>query len=449
MGRKKISGGEASAILLQRVELRGLFGHKNYNLDFSGGIDPNGNISILYGENGSGKTTILRLIYSILARPGYGTKTYIAKTEFDSATIELSNGHKIEVRKEKPIGSYRVNISSPERKVSKHRIIAKENGLVRAEDNVDLDKLEADLIDLDVDLVYVSDKREFQTTVEDFQRRLSRRIEATGYRDTEDAPAERAPRSTLEAEDVAYLAREVLRSQFISLGNSGQRNANTIYLELANSIVQGRKKSSRAIKKAELVDRLWSLSAKVQAAASLEFVPPMEASGFKAAIESAGPKEFGLLAQVLTPYFDGLDARLNAIEPYVNRIKSFLDEINRFYSEKQFSFSMSRGFAVETSTGPHIRKMSLAQLSSGERQLFTILASIFLTQQSAGIVLIDEPELSLNVLWQRNFVEALKRIGSGSFMQYVLASHSLEILAHQEKRVVLLNAGARRESTAS
>lgn len=86
--------------LVERVEISNLFGHKKYTLNFSGGISDEGNISILYGDNGSGKTTVLRLIYSVLARHGHGTKSHVAATPFSKLRIALSDGNSVLVEKE-------------------------------------------------------------------------------------------------------------------------------------------------------------------------------------------------------------------------------------------------------------------------------------------------------------------------------------------------------------
>jgi predicted ATP-binding protein involved in virulence len=76
--------------------------------------------------------------------------------------------------------------------------------------------------------------------------------------------------------------------------------------------------------------------------------------------------------------------------------------------------------------------------SSGERQLVLLLSNTILARDTAGIFLIDEPELSLNVKWQRNLVSALLRCSEGSRIQYVLASHTLELITQHKRDAIRL-----------
>lgn len=48
------------------------------------------------------------------------------------------------------------------------------------------------------------------------------------------------------------------------------------------------------------------------------------------------------------------------------------------------------------------------QLSSGEKQLLLILLKVFLKEDKPFILLMDEPELSLHIEWQRQLIEAIQ-----------------------------------------
>ena len=79
------------------------------------------------------------------------------------------------------------------------------------------------------------------------------------------------------------------------------------------------------------------------------------------------------------------------------------------------------------------------KLSSGEKQLILLLSNTILARDQSGIFIIDEPELSLNVKWQRTLVGALLRCAEGSRIQYLLASHSLELITlHKDNAIRLL-----------
>ncbi|KJR43640.1 ATP-binding protein [Candidatus Magnetoovum chiemensis] len=75
---------------------------------------------------------------------------------------------------------------------------------------------------------------------------------------------------------------------------------------------------------------------------------------------------------------------------------------------------------------------SFDALSSGQKE---IISSLFLlwhyTKDKPSIVLIDEPELHLNVKWHRNFLQQATKIAPNN--QYIIATHSEDIASSVEK----------------
>lgn len=71
------------------------------------------------------------------------------------------------------------------------------------------------------------------------------------------------------------------------------------------------------------------------------------------------------------------------------------------------------------------QKLNLPQLSSGEKQVLLI----FLTALGSATrsLIIDEPELSLHVDWQKTLISALRLLNPQ--MQMIAATHSPEIMA--------------------
>lgn len=54
------------------------------------------------------------------------------------------------------------------------------------------------------------------------------------------------------------------------------------------------------------------------------------------------------------------------------------------------------------------------------------------------IFVIDEPEISLNIKWQRKFIPALLTCLKGTNSQIILATHSIEILSQYKDFVIPL-----------
>ncbi len=67
-----------------------------------------------------------------------------------------------------------------------------------------------------------------------------------------------------------------------------------------------------------------------------------------------------------------------------------------------------------------------SQLSSGEKQILIILLSVLLNSDEPIILVLDEPEISLHVDWQRRLIDDLITLNPD--MQIILATHSPAIL---------------------
>jgi predicted ATPase len=88
-------------------------------------------------------------------------------------------------------------------------------------------------------------------------------------------------------------------------------------------------------------------------------------------------------------------------------IEAFIEVVNSYWqgdeNEKKFVFDKpSAEASVEnTFTG---RKLPLEALSSGEKQIISVFAYLYLDRDQKIIMLIDEPELSLSIEWQQKFL---------------------------------------------
>ena len=69
--------------------------------------------------------------------------------------------------------------------------------------------------------------------------------------------------------------------------------------------------------------------------------------------------------------------------------------------------------------------LSLSALSSGEKQLLKILVAT--VNAGASVILVDEPELSMHVDWQRRLIPSMRTLNP--LAQLIVATHSPEIMA--------------------
>jgi predicted ATPase len=74
------------------------------------------------------------------------------------------------------------------------------------------------------------------------------------------------------------------------------------------------------------------------------------------------------------------------------------------------------------------KQHTLNELSSGERHLLTFLTAFLIIGRNRNFFIIDEPEISLNMKWQRELLPLLNEISPNA--QIIVATHSPSI-AHK------------------
>jgi excinuclease UvrABC ATPase subunit len=116
-------------------------------------------------------------------------------------------------------------------------------------------------------------------------------------------------------------------------------------------------------------------------------------------------------------------------------ITNFTKTVNKFIEDsgKSIDFNNNTGMPYFKAQA-YSEKLRLSELSSGEAQVVVLLSYFaFLAKRGIPIV-IDEPELSLHVQWQKNFVSAVKEVMPEG-CQTIMATHSPEICGAEDVNV--------------
>jgi ABC-type lipoprotein export system ATPase subunit len=146
-------------------------------------------------------------------------------------------------------------------------------------------------------------------------------------------------------------------------------------------------------------------------------------------------KKIELAAELLQPYVKSVEGRLEAVDPIYQLIDRFVSIVNGLLSDKAISFKLSQGFSIHNRLGVPLKP---AQLSSGEQQLLLLFCYVLTARDAPTVFMIDEPEISLNIKWQRQLIQSLLNITEGADIQFIFASHSMELLAQHRNKVVKL-----------
>lgn len=102
-----------------------------------------------------------------------------------------------------------------------------------------------------------------------------------------------------------------------------------------------------------------------------------------------------------------------------SRIETFQDTINELFALTQKHIEIEGNkFSVISEN----KVLPVGSLSSGEMQVLLILLRVFLLNGREAIVLIDEPENSLDIDWQFELINLLVRLNPNA--QYFITTHS-------------------------
>lgn len=130
--------------------------------------------------------------------------------------------------------------------------------------------------------------------------------------------------------------------------------------------------------------------------------------------------------KALTVYLKDLEIKLAVFADILEKLALFTTILNeRRFNFKTIQISPDRGFYFKTSTG---KELDLAQLSSGEQHEVVLLYELIFNVTPDTLVLIDEPEISLHISWQKEFLADLLRIIKIQNIQVIVATHSPAII---------------------
>lgn len=419
------------AAYVKSIEINDLFGESDIQIAAQPGSDPR--VLILYGKNGTGKTTILKIVTGLLSsEQNGGHRTRLASLPFSRAVITLDGGVQVEAKKKDGLtGSYDWTVRRANGQHSVHIPVRSRSQGVRMSDwNADTrsryEQMTSEISSLVPEVVFLDDKRTFRT--EEEPRRKVRVVELGGMTREEVITTEEDPvHSGLETIANSIRREAILRS------NRGNLSAQSIYTDVVKGVItfpQSKVPSEVSIK-AQLSD----LQEKSRRLSLYGLVPPAEHGELLAALDLANEQSLPLAQAVLNPYVQSLSARLSAIEALHSHLHTWVTDINEFISPKVLSFRVGEDIEIRKD---HKTPIPVPLLSSGERHLLLLMTKAFLLRTKGGLMIVDEPELSLNSGWQRGLIRGLLDGFGGAPSQLIVASHSLEICSQYQNQVAVI-----------
>lgn len=100
--------------------------------------------------------------------------------------------------------------------------------------------------------------------------------------------------------------------------------------------------------------------------------------------------------------------------------KLFVDTVNDLFAGTNKRLDAEESKLTFMAEGD--RKITIKQLSSGEKQMLIILLTALLERTSPFILLMDEPEISLHLEWQKRLIEIIQKFNPEC--QIIMTTHS-------------------------
>ena len=459
---------------IRKFIVKKLFNLYDYSLDF---ITDNP-ITIIHGINGVGKTTVLRLISSIIK----GDLDTLQSIPFVSANILFDNSEEIYLLKaqenisqyiskilKKPVSkresdllkslkrTYKLIGNSQESEytilyyhfIDKRGIksvnpvfvnkehpfnIQEPRELTSRIKNYDESNNIRELLD-NTNKIQESSEKLLKKELETINRKIS--ICSIGANRIFSASSDREVDNNIGFEETIINNANQLKSLFSKIRNKKDdiseyldRSYPTRLLQLYTS------KESVQIKESDLLKKWDMLEKKRDPIVQLGLMQE-ENLNINSALNGSGeyPKE---AFPALMLYIQDYIKKLSAYDDVKAKLLLFVDIINNRneFTDKKMIIDPEKGVSFKSINGTEI---PLKLLSSGEKNNFIMFFELIFNCNEGTTILIDEPEISLHVLWQREFIDELLDICEINNLQAIVATHSPVIVGEHTELMMELN----------
>ena len=419
---------------LKSLKIEALFNTFSYDLQF----DSQGKYLILTGINGYGKTTILNMISALASKYLY----YFYTVPFTSIEFGFEDGSVLS------LSSERVNdatVTDVPVKGSRRLLF----------DMKESDGKSIGMFNIDAATIARVMKTNFQISHISINNRLKDDYESTGFYQTmkDEGLLNAIMQLTGKNADQMMMRLDAFRASYIE----AERTVECRYLRPKNTVSDLEYRDPRWY----LIDHLASdfrymlnneyanfvkYSQKVDAdfinkaiSSSLIYEQKTyDAEREKLIIRAIELELLGLIphadvkpfdetnAKMLTAYIIAQNEKMDFYNPLLSKIRLF----NKLVGERGF---VNKTMSVTVKDGLRFRAdgngfIDLNLLSSGEQNEVVMLYRLVFSVEDGSMLLIDEPENSLHVLWQKKFMRTIEEVSALKNLFVIVATHSPQII---------------------
>ena len=434
---------------ITKVSVEDLFYSYSYSIDFKTDTP----VSIIHAPNGYGKTTIFTLIRDVLDLNIKG----LYKIPFKSFSIHLSDSTSINVVKneEKDDNGCRytfpVEITVSQGKNRPQKLILNRNKLPYYMEDIrppyqlerfinEIIKENRKFIDefikirKNIEIHFIETNRLYVQSSFDsiFSFLESEKRNSYPRNDT----SRRNPHASIEANERIRQCAVNLRNLINSVKQLYSTTSEEIDRSFPNRLVAAVKEKCEHFSEEEIKSKLVELDAKRK---------ELKITGFISGEQNEPLLSISDFDETLmifyTLYIKDTFRKLSHYDDIKKKIELFLRIINERtpFSNKEMSIISSEGrvcFKPKGASTKSTNEIELEELSSGEKHDFILFYELIFNSDEKSVFLIDEPEISLHVAWQVEYVKIIEDICGMNNMQIIIATHSPDIVNDREDLLI-------------
>lgn len=438
---------------LQKVEVEGLFGIYDYSINLFTGD----NITIIDAPNGMGKTTVLKLIKASVE----GELTVLDSIPFKRFRLEFDNEQIIEVQKKDIFKSifdidlvrlrntvthcdnqehlfdnivYLINSEKYTFSLQRDFVMMftrrymTPRGMGVSGEYVDRHKL-IDLLEEDKLLRNdIFEAEELYEALRKYTKSLNIYfIKANRlYKNPTEQMGRRRGMEHKEAISSVALYRNELKEMIMSAGRKYADESEKLDRTFPKRVIEGIlcEREIEVYEFEQINSMLRELETNRSELATLGLITESADSLINIPDKNELTRETRIF---LSNYIDDNIIKLDIYKDLAHKLDVLRDIVNERngFSDKEMRFSAKEGVIFRTKSG---KEIPIEKLSSGEKNNFVLFYELIFKCARHSLILVDEPEISLHVSWQQEFVNELIEICNMKGMQGIVATHSPSIV---------------------
>ena len=431
MGNKKLRA-------IKAIEIKNLFEIFNYDIIYP----KNGNVLIITGPNGFGKTQVLNILFNLFNRKFI----FFQNLVFESITVLLNEDISIEILKKEA----KETLETKKNNKELHICFKKNKDVI--ENYIYNSKTDSDLlrsIEKYLPVGRIGDEKWFdhrndrilslEEVVEEFSNHLPQDIKNTLQK-----VKTKAANAILDSIDVHLIREQRLFQKVIykerhSFRNEQDQNIMTetiqTYSDELKNLITEKIQESYSISQtldSSYPKRLITEKQKVSKEYYDERFNNLTSKQKRLAKNGLYESTQEFLeyreddSKALLVYLNDSEKKQEIFDDLLEKLELFTSILNdRRFTFKSIHINRDKGFYFETDKG---KELKLNQLSSGEQHEVVLLYELIFKTKPSILVLIDEPEISLHITWQKEFLDDLLRIIKIQKFQVLIATHSPSII---------------------